>query len=451
MVQAMTLPQHIRAILFLGLPLIGGHLAQFAIGLTDTLMLGWYSVEALAAATLANTLFFVLFIMGAGFAWAVMPMVAQFHAKGDDVMIRRTTRMGIWLSLGFAVLVLPLLWFSAPVLRGLGQSDSLSAAAQSYLRIAGIGLIPALSVMALKSYLAALEHTRIVFWITAFAAILNALINYALIFGNWGAPEMGLLGAAVASAITNVIALLGVMVYISLRLPEHALFTRFWRPDTEVLTTVFRLGWPISLTNLAEVALFASSAIMMGWLGEVPLAAHGIVLQLATAAFMVHLGLSNVATVRAGNALGREDMAHLLRGAAAVGGLSVAMSLVTVSVFLLMPEVLVSAFIDPTDMRYGAILAAGVSLLAMAALFQLVDGAQVVALGLLRGIQDTQVPMIMAAVAYWVIGVPISYLLGFTLGFGGPGVWLGLVLGLACAALLMVVRFALKMRALLQG
>ena len=144
-------------------------------------------------------------------------------------------------------------------------------------------------------------------------------------------------------------------------------------------------------------------------------------------------------------------MAHLLRGAAAVGGLSVAMSLVTVSVFLLMPEVLVSAFIDPTDMRYGAILAAGVSLLAMAALFQLVDGAQVVALGLLRGIQDTQVPMIMAAVAYWVIGVPISYLLGFTLGFGGPGVWLGLVLGLACAALLMVVRFALKMRALLQG
>lgn len=447
MTGAMTLPQHLRAILFLGVPLIGGHLAQFAIGLTDTVMLGWYSVEALAAVTLATTLFFVLFIMGAGFGWAVMPMVAQYHAKGDEVMIRRATRMGVWLSLGFAVLVLPLLWFSGPLLQLLGQTEDLSIAAQSYLRITGLGLIPALSVMALKSYLAAMEHTRIVFWITACAAVLNALVNYALIFGNWGAPELGLRGAAVASLVTNSLSLVGVMIYINIVLPQHALFARFWRADTEMLARVFRLGWPISLTNLAEVALFAASAVMMGWLGEVTLAAHGIALQLATAAFMVHLGLSNVATVRAGNAVGRGDMAHLFRGAAAVAGLSIATSLVTVAVFLTVPDLLVSAFIDPEDERYGAILSVGISLLAMAALFQLVDGAQVVALGLLRGLQDTQVPMIMAGVAYWVIGVPASYVLGFPMGLGGPGIWLGLVMGLAVAGLLMVTRFVLKMRA----
>jgi MATE family multidrug resistance protein len=446
MKSVMTLPQHLRAILLLGVPLIGGHLAQFAIGLTDTIMLGWYSVEALAAATLANTFFFVLFIMGAGFGWAVMPMVAQFQAKGDEIMIRRSTRMGVWLSIAFSVLVLPLLWFSAPLLRGLGQTDALAAAAQSYLRITGLGLIPALSVMALKSYLAALEHTRVVFWITALAAVANAVVNYALIFGNWGAPELGLRGAAIASAVTNTLSLVGVTIYIMLALPQHALFSRFWRPDTEVFLQVFRLGWPISLTSLAEVALFAASAVMMGWLGEVSLAAHGIVLQLATAAFMIHLGLSNVATVRAGNAVGRGDMAHLKLGAAAVAGLSVAASLVTVTVFLTMPDLLVSAFIDPSDDRYDTILTVGVGLLAMAALFQLVDGAQVIAVGLLRGMQDTKVPMIMAGFAYWVIGMPTGYILGFPMGFGGPGIWLGLVIGLAVAGLLMVTRFVLKIR-----
>jgi len=219
----MTYPRHLRAILVLGLPLVGGHLAQFAIHLTDTVMMGWHSVEGLAALTLATALWFMLWIMGSGIAWAVMPLVASAEAEADETAIRRVTRMGLWLSTLFALACLPLVWFSAPVMRALGQTPELSAAAETYLRIAGPGLLPALLVMVLKSYLAALGRTQVVLWITVAAAVANAGFNYALIFGNWGAPELGLRGAAVASVSTNALALVFSAAYAALVLPGHRL------------------------------------------------------------------------------------------------------------------------------------------------------------------------------------------------------------------------------------
>jgi len=389
--------------------------------------------------------------MGAGFAFAVMPMVATFYARDDAVMVRRTTRMGLWISLGFAALALPLLWFSGPILRGLGQTEPLSQAAQDYLRIAALGLVPALMLMVLKSFLAALERTQIVLWVTLAAAVSNGLLNWALIFGNWGAPELGIRGAAIASVVTHCVSLMGVVAYVMWRLPEYTLFARFWRADSEMLARVFRLGWPISLTNLSEVGLFAASAIMMGWLGTLPLAAHGIALQLASATFMIHLGLSNVATVRVGNALGRDDADHMMRGAVTVIAASVVVSLATVVVFLGWPEPLISVFLDSADPDRALIIGIGVTLVAIAGLFQLVDGAQAVALGLLRGLQDTKVPLAIAAVSYWVVGISASYGLGFGLGWGGPGVWLGLCLGLGVAAVLLNWRFFGKRDLLLVG
>ncbi len=438
---AITWAQHLRAVLSLGLPLIGGHLAQFSIGLTDTIMLGRYGAEALAALTLATALFFLLFLMGCGFAWAVMPMVAQYDAQNDPTSIRRATRMGLWLSTLYFACVMPVLWFSGPLLLALGQTPELAGDAETYLRIAGFGMLPGLLVMVLKSYLAALSRTRIVLLMTLAAALANGLGNYALIFGNFGAPELGITGAAIASVLSQAVALIGIAFYAHFRLPEHALFTRLWKPDGEMFARVFRLGLPIGLTTLAEVGLFEASAIMMGWLGTVPLAAHGIALQTASATFMVHLGFANVATIRAGNALGRHDPEQLRRGAMAVFGLSLATSCATIVVFLTVPGPLVSLFLDPADPARAAILATGVSLLAVAALFQLVDGAQVIALGLLRGMQDTRVPMIMAIVAYWGIGIPASYLLGFVWGFGSVGIWFGLVVGLAVAGVFMLHRF----------
>ncbi|NNE51271.1 MAG: MATE family efflux transporter [Sulfitobacter sp.] len=439
--QEMTYAGHSRAILVLGLPLIGGHLAQIAIGVTDTVMLGWYSVDALAAVTLASTFFFVLFIFGSGFAWAVMPMVASFAAEGDETGIRRATRMGLWLSLAFGLLALPPLVWSEPILRLLGQGEALSQDAARYLRVAGWGILPALLVMVLKSYLAALERTQVVLWITVLAALANATANYAFIFGNWGAPELGIVGAAVASVITQTISLIGVLFYILRVVPEHQLFLRLWKGDTQMLARVFRLGWPIGLTALSEVGLFAASALMMGWLGTVPLAAHGIAVQLASITFMIHLGLSNVATIRAGNAYGRRDVGHMTRGAVVVTGMSVAFAAVTIIFFVGWPEPLINLFIQEGEAAREEIMVIGVGLLAMAALFQFVDGAQAIALGLLRGVQDTAIPMWMAAFSYWLVGIPCSYLLGFMLGWDGVGVWAGLVIGLGTASVLLNSRF----------
>ena len=207
---------------------------------------------------------------------------------------------------------------------------------------------------------------------------------------------------------------------------------------------VFRLGWPIGLTMLSETGLFAASAVMMGWLGTVPLAAHGIALQLASMTFMLHLGLSNAATVRAGNAFGRTDWPHMARGGLVALVLSALIALVTIVVFVAYPEPLIGVFLDPEDPARAEIIVAGVVLLILAAVFQLVDGAQVIALGLLRGAQDTRAPMVLAAVSYFGVGLPGAYILGFPMGWGGPGIWVGLVLGLAVAAVLLNHRFWLR-------
>lgn len=437
----MRTSDHVRALLRIGLPLIGGHVAQFGIGLTDTVMLGWYSVEALAAVVLGSTFFFVIFILGSGFAIAVMPLVAEADAEGDEQALRRVTRMGLWLSVIFGVVVQPLFMLSGPILLSLQQAPDVAELSQAYLRIAGLGLVPALLVMVLKSYLAALEHTRVVFWVTVAAVPVNGVVNYGLIFGNWGLPEMGVRGAAIASILVQFVSLAGVIVYAIKALPHHDLFARIWRPDWEVFAKVFRLGLPIGLTNLAEVGLFSASSIMMGWLGTVTLAAHGIALQLASLAFMIHLGLSNAATVRAGNAMGRKDADHMARGAWVAILASLLTAFIAVAIFLIFPEQLLGFFIDPEEVQREAIIATGVTLLYVAALFQVMDGAQVMALGLLRGVQDTRGPMVIAAISYWGIGVPSAYVLGFTFDLGGEGIWLGLVCGLTAAGILLMYRF----------
>jgi len=438
-----SLPGHVRATLVLGLPLVGSHLAQFATKITDTVMLGWYGVEPLAAAVLGSTMFFLLFLLGAGFSQAVMPLVASASAGEAVALARRVTRMGMWLSLLFAAAVMPLMWWSEAVFLALGQDPAVSALAQDYLRIAGWGLGPALLVMVLKSFLAALERTSWVLWVTVAAAVLNALINYAFIFGNWGAPELGVRGAAIASLGTQTatILVLGGYVILARDFRPYTLFARFWRADWGAFAQVFRLGWPIGLTLLAEVGLFSATSIMVGWIGTRELAAHGIAIEITAAFFMIHLGLANAATVRIGRARGAADGAGLRQAARAGGLLTLVVAGASMTVFVAFPEFLVGLFLDPSDPARPAIVAIGAALLLVAAIFQLADGAQVMALGLLRGIQDTRVPMLMAAFAYWGVGAPASYFFGFILGFGVTGVWWGLIAGLAAAGILMTWRF----------
>ncbi|CUH67645.1 Multidrug-efflux transporter [Thalassovita gelatinovora] len=440
-ISPMTHSQHVRNILKLGLPLIGSHVAHFAITLTDSVMLGWYDVEVLAAQVIGATLFFVLFIMGEGFAMALMPMVAEAEEAGDETQARRLTRMAIWASVLFGLAVLPILIWSGPVLRGLGQQPGLSQGAQDYLRIAGWSLFPALLTMVLRSFLSALERTQIVLWVTLAAVGLNVVVNYALIFGHWGMPEMGIRGAAVATLVVNMASFILLALYAAIATSEHELFVRFWRPDWDAFGRLFRLGWPIGMGMLAEVGLFAAASMMMGWLGTKELAAHGIALQIASVTFMVHLGLSNAATVRAGRAMGRRSVADLRRGGQIVVLISLCIAGLALITFLTIPAPLLGLFLSPDDPQRDAVIAIGVGLLAAAGLFQLADAAQVIVIGLLRGAQDTKVPMLIAAVSYWLIGMPISYSLGFVAGWGGVGIWIGLAMGLAVAAILLNLRF----------
>lgn len=438
---AQTYAQHFRAILILGLPLVGSQLAQFGISLTDAVMLGWYDVEALAAEVVGGGIFFVLFVVGSGFAMAVTPMVARARAAGEGRQPRRITRMALWLSTLFGLACLPVFVFSGPLMRALGQEDTIAELARQYLSVRGWGIVAALWVMVLESYLAALERTRVILWVTLAAVVLNALGNYALIFGNWGAPELGIAGAGWASLGVSGAMVLVLVVYVIRAVPDDSLFTRLWGPDWEAFRAVFRLGWPIGITHLAEVGLFAFSSVMMGWIGTIELAAHGIALQIASLVFMMHLGLASAGTVRAGQAVGRQDQVNLRRGAMVLVYMSGAVGVVTILVFLSLPETLLGLFLSPEDPDRAAVIAIGIGLLAAAALFQFVDAAQVLAMGLLRGVQDTQVPMVLAAVSYWLIGMPVAYVLGFTLHWGGIGIWLGLAVGLAVAAASTMYRF----------
>jgi MATE family multidrug resistance protein len=438
---------HARATLALGLPLIGSHVAQFVLHLTDTVMLGWYGVLPLAAGVLGASSFFTIFVLGSGFAKAVMPMVAAANSQGDERQVRRVARMGLWLSILFSVLTYPVFWWSGTILLALGQAEDVSALAQEYLRIAGLGICPALLVMVLKSYLSALERTQVVLWVTVAAVPLNVLLNWALIFGNLGAPELGVAGSAIATVTVQIVSLGLIVLYAALlpALAKYSLFQRFWRPDWPGFRAVFRLGWPMGLTGLAESGLFQASALMMGWIGTTELAAHGIALEITALAFMVHVGLSNAVTVRGGQAYGAADWTSLRQGALTGIALSFGMAMLTVCLFLLAPKALIWPFLNPNDPASATIIVTGTALLACAALFQLADGMQVMALGLLAGVQDTKVPMVLASVSYWLIGIPASYALAFPLGFGPVGLWLGLVVGLAMAAISLMTRFWLRL------
>ena len=434
---------HAGALLALGLPLVGSHIAQMALHVVDTVVLGWYGVTELAAVVLGGSCFFVVFVLGGGFAQAVMPMVAQALGRGDETEVRRATRMGMWLSILFGVLIYPLFWFSEPILLAAGQKPEVAALAGDFLRLAGLGMIPALLVMVLKSYLAALERTQVVLWVTVSAVGLNAALCYPLVFGRWGLPEMGVVGSALATLIIQVLSLVAIALYAaglpSLR--RFHLFQRFWRPDWHAMGQVFRLGAPIGLTGLAESGLFQATALMMGWIGTVELAAHGIAMQVTAIGFMVHVGLSNAATVRTGRFAGAGEWGDLRRGAGMAIAISAVVGVAQIALYLSFAEPIVGLFIDRSSAEAPLILAFGGVLLIYAAAFQMMDAAQVLALGLLRGVQDTAVPMGIAAVAYWLIGVPAAWYLAFRADWGGPGLWMGLVIGLFCAASALMWRF----------
>lgn len=434
---------HFLPTLALALPLIGSHLARMAIGVTDTLMVARLGVDALAALVLATSLFFILFMAGSGYAMGLMARVATALARDDDTDVRRSTRMALWLSILHAALSAPIMWASGPILVALGQEPRLAALAQEWLLVMAFATPAVLCGMTLNSYLAALGRANVVMWITLAGVPLNVLFNWLLIFGPGPFPAWGIMGAAIASMSVNWIQLAALALFAA-QLPEARrfhLFKHFWRPDWAAFRDILVLGLPIGLTTVAEIAMFTGSNLMMGWFGPEALAAHGIALQIASLTFMVHIGLSNAATIRVGAARGAGDALSLRSGAKAALVLSLAFAVLTMAMFILLPRTLTGFYLADSDPAAPAIVALAASLMIYAGAFQVVDAMQVVTLGLLRGVQDTRVPLLLTMVSYWLIGIPAAYVLAFPVGMGPQGLWAGLVAGLSAAAALLLWRF----------
>ena len=437
-----------RALLKLGWPLIVAQLAQISLITTDTIMLGWLGPKYLAAAALANALFIAVQLFGMGVVGAVAPMVAQALGANDPQSVRRTVRQGVWVALLCALVLFPVIWNLAPIYLALGEDPELTAMAGTFVHYAGWLIFPAFMIIVFRSLLSAHGYTRAIFLITVAGVVVNAVLDYALIFGNWGFPRLELAGAGIATTIVSFI-MLAVMVAYTLthrRFRPYRIFHHFFRADWPRFWGLLHIGIPIGLMALAEVLLFTSASLLQGWISQDAVAAHAIALQLSSITFMVPLGLSQAATVRVGLALGAGNRDGIRKAGWAAMILTLAFMASTAVLFLAAPHTLVHLFLNPDIPGNTAAVSLAVSYLLVAGFFQLFDGGQVTMGAVLRGMSDTTSPLIIAFIGYWVVGFPIAYIFAFPLGLGGVGIWYGLAAGLAAVALVLTLRFALRER-----
>nr|WP_319384162.1 MATE family efflux transporter [uncultured Roseibium sp.] len=430
--------------LSLGMPLAGAQLAQIAINTTDVLMISRLGAVELAASVLAFNFYMLLWFFGMGILQAVIPLAARARGQRRPRDLRRAVRMGFWISVIFCIPVWIVLFFTESILLLLGQEPELASLAGIYMQVLQWTMLPALLIMAIRGFLTVMERTQVVLWATIAGAVANAILDYLLIFGHFGFPRLELVGAGFASVLSATTTFLFLLGYALLhpKLRRYNLLGRIWRSDWPVFFQILRLGTPIGLTIVAEGSLFTASAIMIGWLGTVPLAAHGIALQIASITFMVPVGLSMAAMTRVSLAAGRGDRDGIGRAGWTSLWVTTFFMVCFAIVFWTIPETLIGLYLDFSDPEALEVLAYGVSFLLVAALFQLADGGQIIGVNNLRGLGDTTIPLLYALFGYWVVGISLSLGLGFLAGWGGVGVWLGLAGGLASVALLANFRFA---------
>lgn len=376
-----------RLMFSLGLPLITAQLAQMLINVTNTIMLGRLGPDELAASVLGWQLFFVIWMFGTGFGFAVMPLVANAVGSRSAGGVARYVHMGLLLCFLYAVFVMPLLWFSESAFLFLGQEKNISKLAAEYVRALQWSLFPQLVIIALRSLLGALHKPNIVVIALVGGASCNFILNLLLVFGFYGLPALGMTGAGLATFIsTSLVALFLVLYSVKNKsMQHHKLFSQSLKPDIHALKEVFRLGWPIGITIVAEVALFTAMSFMMGWMGSLELAAHGIALQLSGITFMIPLGLSAAATVRVGWAFGAHNRTAVERSAKVAVLIGIGVACVSATIFVLFPEILIGFYLDLNDVSAQAVIPYATSFLLVAAAFQIVDGIQVLANGALRG------------------------------------------------------------------
>lgn len=439
-----------RALMTIGVPMALAQLVQFSPYVADTLMIGRIGPAEIAAAAIGSVLYFLLWMMTSGPIAAVTPLVSQAlgRNKTERRDIRRTVRMSVWACFLMFPLIIALLLMTETIMIFAGQDPEVAKLAQGYVLVLAPGLPFTMAVMSFRNFLAAIERTMIPFLLVASSAIVNIGLNWVLIFGNLGAPEMGLIGAGIASSIACIYGFVAFVIYIKWdsRAREFDIFSNLWNPDWERMRDLLKLGWPISITVTFEGMLFNAGVLIAGAVGVIEQGGFQIALNVASVAFMMPYGLSMAGAVRIGLARGAENKAAERRAATT----TILASTLAIMIFAIpvafAPDWVAAFYFDMDSAETRPVFDYVVIFLPIAAGFMLFDAVQVAANQLLRGLADVTWPMIITGISYWTIGFPIAYYTALHTDIGAKGIWYGLTAGLIAAFIGLGIRLWLQLR-----
>jgi multidrug resistance protein, MATE family len=439
----------LKQFLLLAVPLAAAQLAQSATGFVDTVMMGWLGSETIASGGLGAAMFSFLLFISTGIVSAVSPLAAQVYGAGKSEQVGEIVRQGLGISLLLGIPILVVLWNGGTLLMLLGQNAATATLAQSYVRAIAPGFIAGLGFAVLKSFLSALSQPQFIIITVVLGTLINITANYVFMFGKLGLPALGLAGIGWASSLSlwSMFIALAIYTYSQHRFTIYRIFHTsfdytFTQENRRIFWQIFQVGLPIGGLVAVEAGLFTVVTLILGQLGTIPLAAHQIALQTASLSFQIALGISLATTVRVGQLAGEQDLAGVrLAGYVGIslGALSMA---IAGMIFWLVPKLVVSLYLDINNPSNEEVVKLAIKLLVVAAIFQIVDGVQVTAVGALRGLKDTRVPMLIGIFAYWCVGLSTGYTLGIWLNYGAIGLWWGLAIGLASAAIVLTWRFS---------
>jgi multidrug resistance protein, MATE family len=433
----------------LAAPLAVSQLSQIAMMTTDLALLGRLGDHVVAAAALAHTVLFIAFTLGMGPVSAVAPLASQAFGARNPRFVRRSLRVGLWAAVLAGIPLTALQFWGEDILLALGQEPRSAELAARYLLGLCWCMVPAWMFMALRNFMSAVNRPEPALWITIAAIPLNAVLAYALIYGEFGMPRLDVLGAGLATTIVNTFMCVAAIwiAYTQRPFKKYRVLGRFWRFDWQLFKQLLVIGVPISGAFLLEYGLFAAAALMMGSISTSAVAAHQIALQTAAILYMVPFGISMAATVRVGHAVGRRDAQATWRAGVTAMLLATAFMVIMTIAIAFTRHAIPVLYLGSGTEANAETIALAATLLVVGATFFVSDGAQSVIAGALRGLNDTRVPLLIAGFSFWVVGFSASYVLGFTLGYGAIGVWVGLSLGTGLFAVLLLWRFRALTRA----
>jgi len=436
-----TLSRHAVDTARLAAPLAIAQLSQMAMGVTDTILLGSLGPDALAAGGLGANLFFVVVTLLQGVLTSVSVSVSHARGANAEHRVPHIYWTGLLLSVLLSVPAFVLLSYAEPILLAFNEPATLAKNVGEYCAVLRWGTPGSLiGIGMMRAFLPAIGAARRLLWVSIGGVFINGFLNYGLIHGAYGLPKYGFLGSAAATTITVWLTAFALVAFLHLR-PRYRHFVVAARPRLPLMGELFGIGWPVAITYGVESTLFLATGMMVGLLGEAPLAAHQIALNVASVAFMVPLAIGQAANVRVGYWIGAGVPVAARHAGFVAIALGVAFMMLSGLVLIVAPHAIVGLYLHLDDPANAQTIALATSLLGVAAVFQIVDGMQTVGSGCLRGLKDTRVPMLAAAFGYWGIGFPTGYVLAFHFEAGTKGLWWGLAAGLASVAALMTLRF----------